>query len=178
MTSLRYWTKAELGSRAKLSAEWKEMINGPCHRKAFLTYLGEEKLPLTSIRTPQEQSQCCSRCNPTLFPPFTHAPETAKPITRPRTGTRAGFAVTFIDEWTAIQAEALHSNVNRRFPMPSSAYMVTECRWQLAHLYLKDNKSSFRDTLTLDVLHRKPFSSSSVVLAGAMARRRTRTRAQ
>ena|ERR1700722_9214367 len=129
------------------------MINGPCHQKAFLTYLGEEKLPLTSIRTPQEQYY--SRCNPMLFPPFTHAPETAKPITRPRTGTRAGFAVTFIDEWTAIQAEALHSNVNRRFPMLSSAYMVTECRWQLAHLYLKDNKSSFRDTLTLDVLYTK-----------------------
>jgi hypothetical protein len=109
VTSLRYWTKAELGSRAKLSAEWKEMINGPCHRKAFLTYLGEEKLPLTSIRTPQEQSQsqCCSRCNPMLFPPFTHAPETAKPITRPRTGTRAGFAVTFIDERTAIQVNAV-----------------------------------------------------------------------
>jgi len=38
--------------------------------------------------------------------------------------------------------------------MPSSAYMVTECRWQLAHLYLKD-KSSFWDTLTLDVLYTK-----------------------
>jgi hypothetical protein len=109
VTSLRYWTKAELGSRAKLSAEWKEMINGPCHRKAFLTYLGEGKLPLTSIRTPQEQSQCCSRCNPMLFPPFTHVPETAKPITRPRTGTRAGFAVTFIDERMAIQVMSFAS---------------------------------------------------------------------
>ena len=67
VTSLRYWTKTELGSRAKLSAEWK------CHRKAILTYLSEEKLPLTSIRTLQELSQCCSRCNPVLFPPFTNS---------------------------------------------------------------------------------------------------------
>ena len=43
-----FWIRAEMASRKKLPIKWKEMVNGACHRKAFLS-LGEDRLPLAML---------------------------------------------------------------------------------------------------------------------------------
>jgi len=147
-TTTKFWSKAEMSHRAGLSAVWMEMINGICHRKAFLTYLGENKLPL-QVKTRVPPDQCCSRCNPALLPTLTQAPDTPQPITQPRSGSRPYIALTLINKWAATQAEAL-CGVNRRFPLPPDGYMNKLCRWQLAYIYKL--RPDFWDTLTFDRL--------------------------
>lgn len=135
----RHWNKTELDRRACLPTSWKEIVNGSCHRKAFLSYLGENRLPngAESIQTPREE--CCTRCNPTRIPPFTTAPVLPDPVVQPRKGTRAGFACDFINEWALLQAESIYSHPDRRFPMTSVIFMDIKCQWQLAALYASSN---------------------------------------
>ena len=68
-----FWTRAEMASRKKLPVEWKEMMNGACYRKAFLSFLGEDRLPPAMlqhiVRAPVDR--CCSCCNPLLVPELT-----------------------------------------------------------------------------------------------------------
>ena len=42
----KFWNKAEISYYTGLLAKWIEMINGICYWKAFLTYLGKDKLLL------------------------------------------------------------------------------------------------------------------------------------
>jgi superfamily II DNA helicase RecQ len=148
---LRYWTKTDLERRAGLLDSWKSICNSQCKRSPFLDYLGEQKLPKSaqSIQVPPEQ--CCNGCNPTLFPVFTQAPEGQKPLGAPRPGTRAGIALNLLDQWAAMQAESAYSNPGRRFPMPPSVYMATNCRWQLAWLY-QTEIAAFWESVTIEQL--------------------------
>lgn len=138
-SQVKYWTKKELESRAGVPDYWKEIANGTCHRRPFLSYLGEEKLPEGAevISIPREE--CCSRCNPSLIPPFTIPPKPPNPVTQPRSGTRAYFALELISKWAALQADLVYNHPDRRYPMPPTAFMDIKCQWQLAGLYNSDN---------------------------------------
>jgi len=148
----RYWTKTEQERREQLTPEWRDLVNGPCHRRAFLSYLGEDKLPSYATLAPTPKESCCSRCNPDLFPSvLTQAPVLPQPLTKPRANTRAAVALVLLDTWACARAEERYSHPYRRFPMPASAYMPVECRWQLAPLFNKPD-SVVWDTLSVDVL--------------------------
>jgi len=42
---VKYWTKGDLERRVNISNIWKDIANGPCHRKPILIYLEKRKLP-------------------------------------------------------------------------------------------------------------------------------------
>jgi len=149
---VKYWTKQELTKRAEVPIEWLEMVNGPCHRRAFLSYLGEEKAPTRPLQQPL--IQCCSRCTPSLFIDLTSAPDPIPPPKKPRAATRAGIALVAIDQWATGQAEKIYMHPSRPFPMPASAYMPTDCRWQLAYLFDK-TRPAFWDSLSMEILQEK-----------------------
>jgi hypothetical protein len=149
-----FWTKDKMASRQKLSAEWKEMVNGKCHRKAFLSFLGEDRLPQAILegvkRAPTDR--CYSRCNPLLLPEFTLPPKAPALLSRPRAGIQSAVALELIDGWAVEQAELMYDSTYRRFPMPPSAFLDEEYRWQLAYLYTRYTPDVFWDTLTVDSL--------------------------
>lgn len=86
------------------------MINGTCHRRAFLSYLGEGKLPLGAevLRAPPDQ--CCSRCNPTTE--LTRAPDLPQPLVQPQAGTQAAIALSLLNKWAVVQAESVYESAN------------------------------------------------------------------
>ena len=124
-----FWIRAEMASRKKLPIKWKEMVNGACHRKAFLS-LGEDRLPLAMlqrvVRAPVDR--CCSCCNPLLVPELTLPPTALAPLRRPRAGIQSAVALELLNTWAAEQAELMYASPYRRFPMPSAAFLG-ECRW-------------------------------------------------
>ena len=38
-----------MASREKILTEWKEMVNSKYYQKAFLTFMGEDRLPLAVL---------------------------------------------------------------------------------------------------------------------------------
>ena len=149
-TTRREWTKTERAKRAELPQMWREVVNAPCHRRAFLQYLGEFKLPEIVRGTPVPPHQCCSRCDPSLFPPRTPAPEVPPPISQPKPKTRGWVALQYIDAWMTEMAKARYGP-NCRFPMTACAFMHREIRWQLAHLY--GGRERVWGSMTLESLH-------------------------
>ena len=144
------WTQVDLARRANISPAWKQITNAACFRSSFLSYLGEDKLPLCIRPERMRAEKCCNRCNPSLFPPFTVAPELLQPPSRPTAKSRAGIALQLIEEWMAEEAEKLYDAEDRRFPMTACAFLHEEVRWQLAQLYAGKNR--IRGSMTLEML--------------------------
>jgi superfamily II DNA helicase RecQ len=144
------WNQSDRNRRDNLSLLWKMIINAPCIRRAFLEYLGEDRLPPCIRPEAVPASQCCNRCNPSLFPPRTPAPEPPQTLSRPGPKTRAGIALQHIDTWMAVKAEAMYGAAGRRFPMTACAFLHREVRWQLAYLF--GGRSRVVGSLTLDSL--------------------------
>ncbi len=48
--SCLFWIRAEMVSYKKLLVKWKEIVNGVCYWKAFLSFLGEDRLLLAMLQ--------------------------------------------------------------------------------------------------------------------------------
>ncbi|KAE9980267.1 hypothetical protein EG327_006654 [Venturia inaequalis] len=95
-STLRFWDKSEETSRLGIDNTWKEMINGTCHRRVFLSYLNEDKVQPIPIPTPRET--CCSRYNPSLYPQLTVPPKETPGLRMPTRDTRAGIALEMLQD--------------------------------------------------------------------------------
>ncbi len=124
---LKHWTKVELASRAALADCWKKICNSSCKREPLLDYLGEGKLPdgVEVIRTPV--SKCCNGCNPSLAPTLSLPPESPASVSKPLADSRASIALDMLEKWASTQVNGIYNNPNRRFPMPSSAFISQHC---------------------------------------------------
>ncbi|KIV98313.1 uncharacterized protein PV09_09841 [Verruconis gallopava] len=150
------WTLSDIRKRTALKdsgIEWLEMVNAVCHRRAFLTYLGENKLTPNADITTVLAAKCCTACNPSLHGALSIAPPAAKDLSRPKAGSMACFALEMIEEWIQFQANKIYAHADRRFDMPSSAFMEVDIQWQLAYLFrdqidLLQSLSSFRALVT------------------------------
>jgi len=151
---LKYWSKQELAKRTEVPIQWLEMVNGSCYRRAFLSYLGEEKVPIGSRQPGGPSTPCCSRCTPTLLSDLTPAPDPMVPLKKPRAATRASVALQALDSWAAEEAEKMYIHPSRPFPMPAAAYMPTQCRWQLAYVF-EESRAGFWESLSMNVLQEK-----------------------
>ena len=129
-----FWNKTEAQQRANLPACWKELCNTPCKRKPILDRLGEGKLPPGEAQvSPPEK--CCNGCNKDLAPILVEAPEVPALVTKPRAKTYAGVALSILEKWAHEHTRGVYNHPNRRFPVPTSAFLPTKCLWSLAHLY-------------------------------------------
>lgn len=90
----KFWTNAEEIARKGLPHPWREMINSNCHRRPFLSYLGEGKVVPPPEPTPRDV--CCSGCNPSIFPRLTDPPVEDKGTRALSAATRAGIAISFV----------------------------------------------------------------------------------
>ncbi|EEH06948.1 ATP-dependent DNA helicase [Histoplasma capsulatum G186AR] len=135
-TTVKAWTESEMQRRANLSADWKTIINGPCHRKGLLTYLGEDRLPFGMDRMDTSMEECCSRCNSSRVPAFKQPP-TTNTIKGPRVNSRSAILLSVLKNWCTQRAEE-QCHHDRGFPVPASRFMSTQCQWQIAALFHKE----------------------------------------
>lgn len=129
------WTKDERERRNELPVIWRDIVNGQCHRKPFLKYLGEEKVS-ASQKTVIAKELCCGRCNSSSYPTLPSLPANAPTTTKtPRKNTREFFALERIRKWCKDNAEMMCQHPGRRFPRPSTLFMKTPCQIELAMLF-------------------------------------------
>ena len=140
------WTTHELEQRSKLAECWRKMCNGLCKRQPLLEFMGEGKLldDDEMIEVPSEKYCNGKDCNLALSPKITSPPEMPKPIPKPKANGRASVAADSLKKWPATYAEAKYNSPNRRFPMPSTAFLPTQCIWRIAQLFINNTPCSVK----------------------------------
>lgn len=146
-----YWTKDDMERRSGLSLVWRKILDAPCHRHAFLEYLGEHKLLLVERPPPVEPEKCCNRCSEALRLEFPAPPSLPKSPSRPVSKTRPWFALQYIEKWVADEAERVYDAPDRRFPIPGYAILRREMQWALAGLWQREKYPA----ISTDILHEK-----------------------
>lgn len=134
------WNEMEKKQREKISSALRLIINGQCHRKGFMCYLGEDLLPVGAERSIILPENCCNGlgCNPTHDQAMPLAPEPSKSLKAPRKNTRADFTLTCIEKWLTERAIAEYTTPEYRFPMSPDIMMDEALRWQLARQFVKE----------------------------------------
>jgi hypothetical protein len=147
-----YWTDMETKKRTEIGRVWLELANSLCYRWPILRELGEHILPGGG----RPDGCLCngSRCQPSLTPELTPPPKPALAgaVARPNSNSRGWVALLFIDAWAAERAEEIYCSEHCRFPMPPSAGMLDECRWQLTIFYRSTNTFELKMTTTFEEL--------------------------
>ena len=135
-----YWKEDEQRRRAELPAEWRDMLNAGCHRRIFLMFLGEDKLPPGAERVVVADGPCCSACSPASFEPLPDAPRIETPVVAPpRAGTKAHAALGLINRWALEMVETEYPDP--AMELPPDIIIEKKLRLQLAYLFAKPRGS-------------------------------------
>ena len=136
-----YWKDDEQRWRAELPAEWRDMLSAGCHRRIFLMFLGEDKLPRGAERVVVADGPCCSACSPASFEPLPDAPRIETPVVAPpRAGTKAHAALGLIDRWALEMVESDYPD--RVMDLPADVIIEKALRLPLAYLFARPRGSA------------------------------------